>query len=86
MRRAAAEAEFVFEPQDEGQPSGTPKPTALRCPTEGHGRAYLIERELEQDGNSALQALVADYLDQAHRLDEIPMATSLLHRYLDALR
>ncbi len=56
------------------------------CPAEGQGRAYLIERELEHDGNSALQALVADYLDQVHRLDEIPMATSLLHRYLDALR
>ncbi len=56
------------------------------CPVEGHGRAYLIERELEQDGNSALQALLADYLDEAHRLDGIPMATSLLHRYLDALR
>ncbi len=48
------------------------------CPAEGHGRAYLIERELEHDGNSALQALIADYLDQAHRLAEIPMATSLL--------
>ncbi len=56
------------------------------CPAGGHGRAYLIERELEHDGNSALQALIADYLNQAHRLDEIPMATSLLHRYPDALR
>jgi hypothetical protein len=28
----------------------------------GSGRAYLVERELEQDGNAALQALVADYL------------------------
>jgi len=26
------------------------------------GRSYLIERGLEQDGNAALQALVADYL------------------------
>jgi hypothetical protein len=31
-------------------------------PAEGRGRAYLVERELEQDGNAALQALVADYL------------------------
>jgi hypothetical protein len=26
------------------------------------GRAYLVERELEQDGNAALQALIADYI------------------------
>ena len=28
-------------------------------PAGGRGRAYLVERELEQDGNAALQALVA---------------------------
>jgi hypothetical protein len=36
-----------------------------------------VERELEQDGlraNAALQALVADYLRQARRLDAVPMA------------
>ena len=31
-------------------------------PTAGPGRAYLVERELEQDGNGALQALIADYV------------------------
>ena len=31
-------------------------------PANGRGRAYLIERELEQDGNAALQALVHDYV------------------------
>lgn len=31
-------------------------------PARGHGRAYLVERELEQDGYQALKALVADYL------------------------
>jgi len=31
-------------------------------PASGHGRAYLVERELEQDGNAALNALVADYV------------------------
>jgi hypothetical protein len=31
-------------------------------PAGGRGRAYLIERELEQDGYGALNALVADYL------------------------
>jgi hypothetical protein len=31
------------------------------------------KRELEQDGNAALQALVADYVEQANRNGEIPM-------------
>jgi hypothetical protein len=31
-------------------------------PANGRGRAYLIERELERDGNAALHALVADYV------------------------
>jgi hypothetical protein len=48
------------------------------CPADGHGRTYLVERELEQDGYSALKALVADYLLQARRLDAVPMATSAL--------
>jgi hypothetical protein len=29
----------------------------------GHGRAYLVERGLEEDGYEALKALVADYLE-----------------------
>lgn len=42
------------------------------------GRAYLVERGLEQgaNANAALQALVADYLQQASLLDEVPMAAS----------
>jgi hypothetical protein len=54
-------------------------------PRSGHGRAFLIERELEQDGLSALQALVADYLSQAARLGDVPMAVSPLGRFLDHL-
>jgi hypothetical protein len=50
-----------------------------------HGRAYLIERELERDGLSALQALVTDYLAQAARLGDVPMAVSPLDRFLDHL-
>jgi hypothetical protein len=45
------------------------------------GRAYLIERGLEQEGlgaNAALHALIADYLSQARRLDEVPMAKVVL--------
>lgn len=33
-------------------------------------RAYLIERGLEQDGNAALQAVVADYVQQSQQRDE----------------
>lgn len=45
------------------------------------GRAFLVERGLEQDGpnaNAALQALIADYLREARRLDAVPMSVSLL--------
>ncbi len=44
------------------------------------GRAYLVERGLEQEGpnsNAALQALIADYLHQASVLDKVPMAASV---------
>ncbi len=47
-------------------------------PVAGGGRSYLVERELEQDGYGALEALVADYLDVAQRLDTVPMSTSIL--------
>ncbi|MGI8863846.1 MAG: hypothetical protein ACR2JH_05515 [Solirubrobacteraceae bacterium] len=47
-------------------------------PTCGRGRAYLVERELEQDGYDALKALVSDYLDQAELFDDVPMAVSPL--------
>jgi hypothetical protein len=51
-------------------------------PAAGDGRAYLVERELEQDGYSALEALVADYLRQARRLDAVPMTASPVKRHL----
>ena len=49
------------------------------------GRAYLVERGIEEDGYAALQALIADYLDQARELDDVPMATSVLADYLREL-
>lgn len=52
-------------------------------PADGQGRSYLIERELEQDGYSALKALLADYIAQAAILDEVPMAASVLRRKLE---
>jgi hypothetical protein len=48
-------------------------------PACGHGRAYLVERELEQDGYEALKAMVSDYLDQAELLADVPMAVSPLN-------
>jgi hypothetical protein len=47
-------------------------------PASGRGRAVLVERQLEDDGYAALLALVADYIAQAERHDEIPMLVSLL--------
>jgi hypothetical protein len=48
-------------------------------PARGHGRAYLVERGLEEDGYSALKALVADYLVQAELLAAVPMAVCPLN-------
>jgi hypothetical protein len=48
-------------------------------PIEAGGRAYLVERGLEEEGshaNAALQALIADYLSEARRLHAIPMGES----------
>lgn len=45
------------------------------------GRAYVVERGLEEEGANAcaaLDALIADYLRQAAVLDEVPMAVSVV--------
>ena len=52
-------------------------------PAIGGGRSYLVERELEQDGYSALKALVADYIEQSRELDEVPMASSVVRAQLE---
>jgi hypothetical protein len=54
-------------------------------PAAGDGRSYLVECELEQDGDPALKALVIDYIEQARKLDEIPMASSAIRRELQRL-
>ena len=54
-------------------------------PADGNGRRYVVERGLEQDGHAAVQALVADYLDQAATYDYVPAATVPLDRYLTVL-
>jgi hypothetical protein len=43
-------------------------------PVQGRGRRYLIERELTSVAE--LEAIVADYLEQAARWDAIPAAGS----------
>jgi hypothetical protein len=52
-------------------------------PASGIGRSYLVERECEQDGYSALKALVADYIEQSRELDEVPMASSVIASQLE---
>ncbi len=52
-------------------------------PAQGRRRAYLVEREPEQDGNDALQALLADYLAVVDDRQAIPMATSALQSVLE---
>jgi len=52
-------------------------------PAAGRGRSYLVERECEQDGYSALKALVADYIEQSRELDEVPMASSVIRSQLE---
>jgi len=52
-------------------------------PAGGHGRAYLVERELET--KAELDALIADYLASAERLQAVPMGESPIDRYLDGL-
>ena len=49
-------------------------------PLQAGGRAYLVERGLEEEGpnaNAALQALIVDYLRQASVLGLVPMSENL---------
>ena len=53
----------------------------MDIPVERGGRAYLVERGLEEEGanaNAALWALIEDYLEQARQFDGIPMEVSIL--------
>lgn len=43
-------------------------------PARGKGRAYLVEADLAQDGEGAIDAIVEDYVAQAQRLGRVPMA------------
>jgi len=74
--RVAGEERVICGQRIDGVVRVTDRPAA------GRGRAYLIERGIEQDGRSALEALVADYLEQARQLEQVPMASSVLRRDL----
>ena len=54
-------------------------------PVDHPGRAYLVERGLEEDGYAALLALVRDYLEQANRLGVPPMSTTVLNTESDVV-
>jgi len=49
-------------------------------PARGEGRSYLVECTLERDGERALRALLEDYIGQARRFDQVPMAATHLAR------
>ena len=51
-------------------------------PARRGGRAYLVERGLET--RSELDALIADYLHQAAKLDSPPLAVCPLESNLEA--
>jgi hypothetical protein len=51
-------------------------------PSSGVGRSYVVEAELADDGQAALDALVVDYLEQASSLQEVPMATAAIRAKL----
>lgn len=51
-------------------------------PATGTGRSYLVDCLLERDGRAAVQALVADYTNQALALDQIPLRVSVVRRTL----
>jgi hypothetical protein len=51
------------------------------CPISGAGRSYVVEREATAD-DDAVCAQVADYLEQARLLDDVPMASSAVRQLL----
>jgi hypothetical protein len=51
-------------------------------PARGDGVSYPVEQLSASEGVQALRALLADYLDRASELDEIPMAPGALTQIL----
>ena len=77
------------EPGPTRRPRPQPAPGDATTPPEnvritdtpicGRGRAFLVERGLEEDGYAALQALVNDYIAQSKRRDEPAILVNLEH-------
>jgi hypothetical protein len=51
-------------------------------PAGEEGRVYLVERDLDQDGYSALKSLIADYVRRGEQLDAVPMSSPPVRRHL----
>ena len=51
----------------------------IDAPRGSEGRVYLVERDVEHDGYSALRALVTDYVAIARATGRIPMAKDAVH-------
>jgi hypothetical protein len=61
----------------------TPNATRITDrPCSGDGRSYVVEAELPDDGQPALDALVVDYLEQASSLQAVPMASAAIRAKL----
>jgi hypothetical protein len=51
-------------------------------PLAAPGCSYVVEHDLGQDGYPALVALLADYIERARELDEVPMASAVVRQLL----
>lgn len=51
-------------------------------PADGEGASFLVEAALHLESYPALQALIADYTQQARDLDDVPMASTALAQLL----
>ena len=54
-------------------------------PAAGGGRVYVVERDVQGEPRSSLQALLVEYVSQARRLEEVPMACAAVREILGAL-
>lgn len=54
----------------------------IDCPCAPEGRSYLVERDAVGERAGELRALVADYLEQARLLDDVPMAAGAVRQLL----
>jgi hypothetical protein len=72
----SAEERVIYGERIHGRLRVTDRPCAAP------GRSYVVEHDLEQDGSPALIALLADYIERARELDEVPMASMVVRQLL----